>query len=181
MHQNERNVLTSAMWLSNLHTNAALELLKKQFPKFGGFQSILLQLKEPIKNLHDCIQIIHIDSSHWAVISTVGCDTNQVRYYDSANTILTFDTEKIISKLIPTTKFQIEVDIMKMTKQVGSNDCGLYTIAVATSLAHQVDPTTVIFEENEMRSHLAECFMKQKLTSFPTKKRTRPASSVLRQ
>ena len=69
---------------------------------------------------------------------------------------------------------------MKMTKQVGSNDCGLYAIAVATSLAHQVDPTTVIFEQNEMRSHLAECFMKQKLTLFPTKKRTRPSSSVLR-
>ena len=48
-----------------------------------------------------------------------------------------------------------------MTKQMGSNDCGLYAIAVATSLAHQVDLTTVIFEENEMRSLFAECFMKQ--------------------
>ena len=48
-----------------------------------------------------------------------------------------------------------------MTKQMGSNDCGLYAIAVATSLAHQVDHTTVIFEENEMRSQFAECFMKQ--------------------
>ena len=110
LYQNERNILTSGKWLSDLHTNAAQELLKKQFLKFGGFQSTLLQLKEPIKNLHDCIKIIHIDSSHWAVISTVGCDINQVLYYDSGNTILTFDTEKIISKLIPTTKFQIEVD-----------------------------------------------------------------------
>ena len=66
-----------------------------------------------------------------------------------------------------------------MTKQMGSNDCGLYAIAVATSLAHQVDPTTVIFKKNEMRSHFAECFIKQKITPFPTKKRTRPASSVL--
>ena len=55
-----------------------------------------------------------------------------------------------------------------MTKQMVSNDCGLY---VATSLAHQVDPTTVIFEENEMRSHLAECFMKQKNNSISNTKR----------
>ena len=61
--------------------------------------------------------------------------------------------------------------IMKMTKQMGSNDCGLYAIAVATSLAHQVDPTTVIFEENEMRSQFAECFMKQKNNSISNKKR----------
>ena len=85
--------------------------------------------------------------------------------------ILTFDTEKIILKLILTTKFQIEVDIMKMTKQMGSNDCGLYAIAVATSLAHQVDLTTVLFEENEMRSLFAECFMKQKNNSISNKKR----------
>ena len=49
LYQNERNVLTSGKWLSDLHTSAAQELLKKQFPKFGGFQSTLLQLKEPIK------------------------------------------------------------------------------------------------------------------------------------
>ena len=74
MYQNERSILTSGKWLSDLHTNAAQELLKKQFLKFGGFQSTRLQLKEPIKNIDDHIQIIYIDSSHWAVISTIGCD-----------------------------------------------------------------------------------------------------------
>ena len=58
MYQNERNMLTRGKWLSDLHTDAAQELLKKQFLKFVGFQSKLLQLKEPIKNLHYCIQII---------------------------------------------------------------------------------------------------------------------------
>ena len=69
---------------------------------------------------------------------------------------------------------------MKITKQVGSNDCGLYAIAVATLLAHDVDPTTVIFEQNEMRSHLAECFMRQRMKLFPTKKKTRVTNSVLK-
>ena len=78
LHQNEKNILTNGKWLTDLHVDAAHELLKKQFPKFGGFQSTLLQLKEPIKNLNDCIQIIHIDLSHWAVISTIGCQPNQV-------------------------------------------------------------------------------------------------------
>ena len=47
-------------------------------------------------------------------------------------------TEKIISSLIPT--HLIEVDIMKTTKQVGSNDCGLFAIAIATALAYKTDP-----------------------------------------
>ena len=53
--------------------------------------------------------------------------------YDSAKTILPFDTEEIISKLIPTMKFQIKLDTMKMTKTLGS----MQLMLIATSLAYQ--------------------------------------------
>ena len=63
---------------------------------------------------------------------------------------------------------------MKLTKQIGSNDCGL-----ATALAYEVDPATLLFEQNEMRTHLANCFMRQHLTQFPTKKTLRTTNSIL--
>ena len=68
--------------------------------------------------------------------------------------------------------FQIEVEIMKMTKQVGSNDCKLYAIAVATALAYEIDPTFLIFAQDEMRSQ-------QKFTPLPTKRKCRIENPVL--
>ena len=79
----------------------------------------------------------------------------------------------IISRLMPE-KPEIKVDVMKLTKKIGSNDCGL-----VTALAYEVDPATLLFEQNEMRTHLANCFMRQHLTQFPTKKTRRTTNSIL--
>ncbi len=49
-------------------------------------------------------------------------------------------------------------------QQSGSNDCGLYAIAAATSLCHGEAPNAVIWE---MRGHLLRCFKSGKLTPFP--------------
>ena len=167
-------------WLNDLHINAAQQLLKSQFSKYGGFQSTLTQLTTPLKQLDKCIQILHVHDNHWAVITTLGCDLqeNKIRYYDSSYTELLYNTEMIISRLMPE-KPEIKVDVMKLTKQIGSNDCGLYAIAIATALAYEVDPSTLLFEQNEMRTHLANCFMRQHLTQFPTKKTRRTTNSIL--
>ena len=105
-------------------------------------------------------------------------NTNKIRYYDSSYTELLYKTENIISKLIPA-KPEIEVEVMKLTRQMGSNDCGLYAIAVAVALAYELDPTTFIFEQNELRSHLANCFVNQHLTQFLTKRTRKATNSVL--
>ena len=84
----------------------------------------------------------------------------------------------VISRLMPE-KPEIKVDVMKLTKQIGSNDCGLYAIAIATALVYEVDPSTLLFEQNEMRKHLVNCFMRQHLTQFPTKKTRRTTNSIL--
>ena len=88
-----------------------------------------------VKQLDKCIQILHVHDNHWPVIMTLGCDLqeNKIRYYDSSYTELLYNTEMIISRLMPE-KPEIKVDVMKLTKQIGSNDCGLYAIAIATAL-----------------------------------------------
>ena len=89
-----------------------------------------------------------------------------------------YNTEMLISRLVPEEP-EIKVDVMKLTKQIGSNDCGLYAIAIATALAYEVDPSTSLFEQNIMRTHLANCFMRQHLAQFPTKKTQRTTNSIL--
>ena len=174
-------MLLNGRWLSDLHINAAQQLLQKQFNDYGGLQSTLYQQKKSLRKLENCIQILHIHENHWAVITTIGCDSQvkKIRYYDSLYNDTTDNAEKIISKLIPTTP-QLEVEIMKMTKQVGSNDCGLFAIAVATALAYNMDPTTLIFAQDKMRPQLADCFIKHKITEFPIKRKSRTSNPVLR-
>ena len=114
---------------------------------------------ERVKQLDKCIQILHVHDNHWAVITTLGCDLqeNKIRYYDSSYTELLYNTEMLISRLVPEEP-EIKVDVMKLTKQIGSNDCGLYAIAIATALAYEVDPSTSLFEQNDNENTLGQLF-----------------------
>ena len=57
---------------------------------------------------------------------------------------------------------------VNMQKQVGSRDCGVFSIAVATTIAHGKDPSTLKFKQVDMRKHLTVCFMNRELKLFPT-------------
>ena len=50
---------------------------------------------------------------------------------------------------------------------------GLYSIAMMACLAFGEDPTTMVFDQAMLRSHLGECFMKGRLQPFLTIKKRR--------
>ena len=60
---------------------------------------------------------------------------------------------------------------MNVGKQVGTQDCALFSIAFLTSLAHGEDPTMIRYDQDEMRSHLTLCFKRKCMTTFPTIKK----------
>ena len=62
---------------------------------------------------------------------------------------------------------QITIVMKKLQRQDGSADCGLFAIAVMTSLAHKEDPSTVTYDQSKMRHHLLECFSTKLVTHFP--------------
>ncbi len=107
------NRLLNGKWLSDLHINAAQELLSRQFSLLGGFQSILEQYKQPIKNLSNAIQTLNVGKNHWTVLTTINdsddnqSDTNEcphARYYDSQYSNLTYQTENIIAVRLSSVK-----------------------------------------------------------------------------
>ena len=81
----EKQLLESEGELTDRIIDAACSLLKKQFPDFGGLQTTLLQQSSrTLSQCNNAIQVIHLpDRKHWAVISTVDCDNNTIKYYDS--------------------------------------------------------------------------------------------------
>ena len=49
--------------------------------------------------------------------------------------------------------------MVKVQKQEGSKDCGLFAIAIMTSLAHDENPSEITYDQSKFRSHLIECLL----------------------
>ena len=95
------------------------------------------------------------------VLSTPGC----VDIYDSLFDDVDADTTKEIHESFG----KSQIKLQKVQKQQGSDDCGLFAIAFAVSLARKTDPSQVCFMQSQMRSHLINCFQEGRFISFPTK------------
>ena len=160
--------------LSDIHINLAQNLLKSQFPQLKGLQSTLLQGKkskqaftdDEIKNK---LQIIHCyDRHHWIVATTVTCEQGQVYAFDSLFKTLDDETKATICRLFRSSATSTpKVKVINSPKQEGSKDCGLFSIASATSIAFGLTPNKQKFKQQSMRAHLVKCFENNKLIPFP--------------
>ena len=55
---------------------------------------------------------------------------------------------------------------MKSQKQLGTTDCGVFSVAHATAIAFNAMPIKRVCQE-AMRAHLVACFQCNKITLFP--------------
>ena len=115
---------------------------------------------------------------HWIVISTIGCDKEEVSVYDSPYPSINNSTQTIIGRLLFTKSTDFKINMMNVAKQKGSTDCGLYAIAILTYLAFDNDPTTVIFNQAALRPHLTHCLEKICIDCFPVKQTRRRSNTV---
>ena len=91
-----------------------------------------------------------------------------VKVYDSANMFVSFRNKEEIAARLCTPEKSITLLFMNVHHQVGSNDCGLYSLAYATALCNGIDPTACIFDQEEMRPLFFKCVMGSRvLTPFP--------------
>ena len=58
------------------------------------------------------------------------------------------------------------ISVQKQSK--GSNNCGLFVIAVCMAVLLKKNPAKLVFDETKMRPHLYECFTKDFITDFPS-------------
>lgn len=161
--------------ISDVHISAAQLLLRASFPHLNGLQATCYQLTKHLDNVTNFIQVLHVNKNHWAVVSSTpphpphnDSQCPYVNYYDSSYSKMPENAERIISFLLAGNSInKLTVNCIPISKQTGSSDCGLYAIAVATSLAHGIDPQTQDFRQNEMRQHLIQCISNKKMTVFP--------------
>ena len=53
---------------------------------------------------------------------------------------------------------QVTLQWVDIARQSGGNACGLFGIAIATALCHDINPLEVDFDQPQMRQHLIRCF-----------------------
>lgn len=63
----------------------------------------------------------------------------------------------------------IRIRVANVALQKGSSDCGLYVIAMMTSLIYDDDPITQLHSQ-ELRVHLKQCFERGTLEPFSVSK-----------
>jgi len=103
--------------------------------------------------------------SHWVVASIIACALGTVKVFDSIFYKLDEESMHTILNYMPkNTKIKL-VGISH--KQVGSKDCGKFTIAYCTSLAFGKDPCNQKFLQEKMRYHLLTRLKNNRLTLFP--------------
>lgn len=152
--------------LNDEDINHAQKILKAQFPKLNGLRLTLYQDKPSEQATDNWMQVIHcLQRDHWILATTIGCDDGMVLVYDSVFRNVDEPTKRVLYNVFPTTT-RIKVS-GKAQKQTGGNDCGVFALAFATSLAFGMDPASQIYVQDRMRLHLANCYKAKKFSQFP--------------
>ena len=79
----------------------------------------------------NAIQIIHVQGNHWIKISTINCEEGEVGVYDSLYNSIDKNTHDFMNHLVP----GLHITLKECQKQDSIIDCGLFSIAINTSLA----------------------------------------------
>ena len=116
-----------------------------------------------MKGLSSCtantIQIIGCKKRrHWIVASTKWCKPGDVNIYDTLFIKLNTEGWGIVKQMFGLKQMKC-INMVNVQKQEGSKDCGLFGIAMMTSLAYDEDPSSVIYDQSKLTLHLIECFV----------------------
>ena len=122
--------------LHDQHINHAQSIIRNQY-SLKELQCTLLQKtrKPPLNEL----QRIHCRGNHWILASTILSVKNYVNVYDSLYDSIDEDTEQTIKFLFK--DHLLKVNMVKVQKQRGIDDCGLFAIANAVQLAKKCNPS----------------------------------------
>ena len=94
--------------------------------------------------------------------------------YDSGSPArITRQTRQLICSLMKPATSQLRFDLVNIMLQPNGSDCGVFSIACATELAHGFDPALYYWECEALRGHLLHCLEACELTRFPCVKKRR--------
>ena len=162
LHTKDKLMIEGGCKLSDKHINFAHAILRAQFPQCEGLQNTLLQSRMRWSPGSKIVQILHVRSDHWVVISNIFCSKNVLNVYDTIFDDIDIPTMTLLNSMF---EGNLTVTIAPLQKQQGGSDCGVFSVAVATSLLHGHTPGP--YKQSLLRPHLISCFENNLMLPFP--------------
>ena len=165
LYAEEKAILVDGGKLNDKHINFAQALLKAHDCKIEGLRNTLQQAQFNFNTSSEVVQIVHVRMDHWIVISNIFSSTKgQVDVYDTSYGEIDKSSRILIYSMFDQ---PVQINLVQgMQKQMGSVDCGVFSIAIATSLVHRINPVSVVYDQLSLRAHLVACFEKLTMTPF---------------
>ena len=128
------------------------------------------------------VQILYDEvRHHWFAVASVsnGIDEPVVNVYDSLFHTASSHTKKQIACIVNTAYPRIKLNFMDVPCQNGSDHCGLFAVAYATTICYGKKPEKFIFDQGLMRRHLLKCLENNLMEEFPVRKEHRNSDKVI--
>ena len=149
--------------LNDRHINFVQTLLRNQFPQCYRLQNTPLQGRHKYDVSAKLVQILHVCRNHWVVISSLLCHNNEIRYYDTIYNDIDQQTHNLLNTMFGE-DIKVTMDT-QVQKQKEDKDCGVFCIAVATSLLFNQPPGP--FTQSLLCPHLIHCIENKSMITFP--------------
>ena len=181
LYDSDKKILESrTAWINASIIDASQTLLAHKFKHFDGFQTVgcgysmtfCIQRKGFVQILYN--EVRH----HWLPVASVsnGIDEPVVNVYDSLFHTASSHTKKQIDCIV---NIRIKLNFMDVTCQNGSDDCGLFAVAYATTICYGKKPEKFIFDQGLMRRHLLKCLENKLVEEFPVRKELTKLSTTM--
>ena len=159
--------ILSGKWLNDTHINAASQLLKVQFLSVSGLHDTKYgqDLSFPETD-SQFVQILH-SKSHWLTVE--GVNSSLVKVYDTMEYASIENVQSQVAAIMQSSSESIDFQLEPIQEQLGSSDCGLFSIAYATELCFGNDVSCLRYYQDQLRPHFVECLKSEKLVPFPSK------------
>ena len=148
--------------------------MKEEFPKQQGLQNtLILQNFDKYESENSqFVQIIHVNGNHWLCVSNKFCPAGTVDVYDcSPGIAFSPSLKRQIAVILKSKSSNFTIRLVEVQRQIGSADCGVFSIDFAYSLCCGFDPHGIRFNQSSMRTHFNLCVDKGKIDMFPTSAR----------
>ncbi|KAI6662046.1 hypothetical protein LOD99_9633 [Oopsacas minuta] len=155
-------------FLNDVTINAFGVLIKNNYPDIEGFQdTILSKNRQFVRAALNSFQIHHDGKLHWKV-SRID-DEGNISVYDSLLIRgLSEELDIQLALLYRSETEDLKVTVQELQQQRGISDCGVFAIAVSIALANGLEPSILRWNQGNMRRHLRNFIISEKLSPLPT-------------
>ena len=165
----EKRKIQQNQMLTDESINIAQNLLYNQFDNIGGLEDTVVgQVKEFSVFTSNFIQIINTGMLHWICVSgNPAAEESRVYIYDSLSSgTITYVSAAQIANFMNCSESAITTTFQPVQQQLNGVDCGVFTIAFATSLAFGEDHTQIVYDNRKRQDHLIKCLERHEMRHF---------------